>query len=53
MTPAVLSDLLNRMTFKEVVTNSGQSVAWRAYREAEGLEDESVINEIESRVRDR
>jgi len=51
MTLTPLRDLLNRMTVKEVITHSDRSVAWLAYREAEQLADEGMVDEIDALVR--
>jgi HEAT repeat protein len=43
---ADLRDLLDRMTTKEVVINSEQSTSWKALREAERLNDETLLDEL-------
>ncbi len=42
------ADLIRRMTLKDVVEHSDDSVSWNAHREAERLSDEALIDEIES-----
>ena len=37
-----LYDLIARMTIKEQLTSSEESVSWNAYREAERISDETV-----------
>ena len=45
VTQPALRDLLDRMTKKEIVSDSSQSTSWKA-REAEKLFDESMVAEI-------
>lgn len=41
-----LADLIERMTVREAVTSSDDSISWHAHREAEQLEDASMIDEL-------
>ncbi|WP_061540340.1 HEAT repeat domain-containing protein [Collimonas fungivorans] len=42
-----LVDLIERMTVREKIINSGDSISWHAYREAERLDDKSMVDELD------
>lgn len=46
-----LQDLISRMTLREKVKNSEESVSWHAYREAESLQELSAIQELDAFLR--
>ncbi|QBP76624.1 HEAT repeat domain-containing protein [Herbaspirillum huttiense] len=43
---AILTDLIERMTVREPLVSSDESISWHAYREAEKLIDETLIEEL-------
>ncbi len=46
-----LHDLISRMTVREKVMNSEESISWHAYREAESLEELSALQELDAFLR--
>lgn len=46
-----LQDLISRMTVREKVMNSEESISWHAYREAESLQELSVLQELDTFLR--
>ena len=43
-----LVDLIQRMTAREKVVNSDESTSWQAYREAELLDDKTLVDEVDA-----
>lgn len=46
--PSCLVRLIDRMTAREDTVSSKDSISWHAYRDAEALEDPSVIGELDA-----
>lgn len=43
-----LADLIQRMTTREEIVNSDDSISWQAHREAELLEDQTLVDELDT-----
>lgn len=43
-----LVDLIRRMTVRQDVVNSDESISWQAHREAELLDDTSIVDELDA-----